>query len=163
MRLFLRLKVMRWRLFAGALVVALASYVSVQYLKSVDSPPLSPRALSQVILDSPGKNIKKEESGMSSGRSGMEVYLDPKTGQFEKPPAGNILGRAQASQPPRGAEGEPKISRKGFEEKESPVIGGGIVTDVHLRFRRPLVASRDASGKLSIQHMPQDADLNGEQ
>ncbi|SRR5258708_3794154 len=158
-----RLKAAKWRILAGALVLALASYVGVQYLTRVDSSPSPSRPLPLASLDSPDNNSKNKTPSSSSTSPGMKVYVDPKTGQFQKPPVGKIPEGAQMSKPLRGDETEHKTSGKELEEKVSPVIGGGIVMDVRLRFRRPLVASRDADGNLTIQHVPQEEDLKEEQ
>jgi hypothetical protein len=159
MKFISRLKAAKWRILAGALLLALASYVSVQYLAPGDLSPSPPQPLPLASLDSPGNNIKNETPSSSSTSPGMKVYVDPKTGQFRKPPVGKIPEGAQISKPLRGDETERKTSGKELEERVSPVVGGGIVTDVRLRFRRPLVASRDADGNLTIQHVPQKEDL----
>ncbi len=163
MKFLLRLNAAKWRLFVGTLVLLLAGYVSIQYWQPVDAPPTPSLALSQASHDSPGAPVAQEAPPRTPAKPGMEVYIDPKTGQFRKPPVGKIPGGVQTSPPSNHDEGaRPRSSRKGLEEQESPVAGGGIVTNVHLRFRRPLVASRDENGKLTIQHVPQEADLNGE-
>ncbi len=162
MKFIARLKAAKWRILVGVLVLVLVGYVSVQYWASVDVSP-SPQPLPLASLDSSDNNSKnespKETPSAPSASPGMKVYVDPKTGQFRKPPVGKILEGAQMSKPLRGDETEGQTSRKELEEKVSPVIGGGIVTDVRLRFRRPLVASRDADGNLTIQHVPQEEDL----
>ncbi|MBI3757965.1 MAG: hypothetical protein HY267_08310 [Deltaproteobacteria bacterium] len=163
MRFIARLKAAKWRLVAGALVLALTGYISIQYWTPVD-PPSSPSQWALfATVDSPDKNSKVEARGAASATPGMEVSIDPKTGQFRKPPARQIPGEMQTSQPPRGEEAEPKVLAKRLEERVNPVVGGGIVANVRLRFRRPLVASKDADGNLVIQHAPQDEDLNGRQ
>jgi hypothetical protein len=159
MKFISSLKAAKGRILAGALVLALASYVGVQYLTPVDSSPSPSRPLPLASFDSPEKNIKNETPNASSASPGMKVYVDPKTGQFQKPPVGTLPEGAQMSKPLRDDKPEHKTFGKELEERVSPVIGGGIVTDVRLRFRRPLVASRDADGNLTIQHVPQKEDL----
>ncbi len=163
MKFIARLKAAKWRILVGVLVLVLAGYVSVRYWASVDAPPSPPQPLPLAGLNSPDNNSKnespKETPSAPSASPGMKVYVDPKTGQFRKPPVAQIPEGAQMSKPLQGDEMEHETSRKELEEKVSPVIGGGIVTDVRLRFRRPLVASRDADGNLTIQHVPQEEDL----
>jgi hypothetical protein len=163
MRLLVGLKANKWRLLTGAVVVALASYVSVQYLKTVEAPFPAPPTLAQSERHPPDAPVKTTAASRTAARSGMEVYIDPKTGQFRKPVPGKLLKEEHASQPLPQEEGSSATSSsKRFEEQASPVLGGGIITNVHLRFRRPLVATRDENGKLAIQHAPQEADLKGE-
>src|SRR4051812_11939516 len=120
MRFISRLKAAKWRILVGALVLALASHVSVQYLTSVDAPPSPPRALPLASLDSPDNNGKKETPRSSSTSPGMKVDVDPKTGQFRKPPIGTLPEGAQMSKPLRGDETERKTSGKELEERMSP-------------------------------------------
>ena len=163
MKFIARLKAAKWRILVGALVLALASYVSIQYLTPVAAPPSSPQPLPLTAINAPSNssnnNSNNETPRASSTSPGMKVYVDPKTGQFRKPPIGKTPEGEQTSKPLPGEETESRTSGKELEEKVSPVVGGGIVTDVRLRFRRPLVASRDADGNLTIQHVPQKEDL----
>jgi hypothetical protein len=45
-------------------------------------------------------------------------------------------------------------SSEGLVETLSPVPGGGVKVDLQGRFRSPLIATQDAEGKITIQHLP---------
>jgi len=136
-------------------------YVSVQFFTS-EPAALAPQQFSSPNTPGSANNMllsRKEKIPASS--PGLKTHVDPETGQFQRPPAGIFSGEelpgsfaAEGTTHPQEALEEPV-------QFLSPVAGGGVITNVRLRFRRPLVATRDAGGKLKIQHVPQEADLNG--
>jgi hypothetical protein len=73
--------------------------------------------------------------------AGMKVFVDPQTGAVVPPPTAEA---AEALVP------ETNTSSVGLEEK--PLVGGGSKIDLQGRFRKPLVATTGADGKVSIQH-----------
>ena len=78
----------------------------------------------------------------------MKIYRDPVTGEFVDPPA---EAPAQVSLPPDAAL---STSSEGLVETPSPVPGGGVIVDLQGRFRSPLMATQDAEGRVTIQHLP---------
>jgi hypothetical protein len=163
MREYGRLKMKKkWKLSIGVLIVMSGSYLGVQLWMPVDSPPSLPPMPAARVSDV-AHPIRETTAGTLPPSAGAKVYSDPKTGQFQKPPTS-----VTPSEAPGGASVleyalEPQRSAQELQEKPSPVVGGGVVTNVRLRFRRPLMATRDAGGNLTIQHAPQAADLDGEQ
>ncbi len=79
----------------------------------------------------------------------MRVYIDPNTGEIQEPPAG-----APTAETTESLEKAFSTSSEGLVETPSPVPGGGVILDLQGRFRSPLVATQDADGKISIEHMP---------
>jgi hypothetical protein len=78
----------------------------------------------------------------------MRIYLDPETGEPRDLPTEAM---DQVSLPPDDAL---STSSEGLVETPSPVPGGGVKLDLQGRFRSPLIATRDAKGKVTIQHLP---------
>ena len=89
-----------------------------------------------------------QPAGAIEGASGMRIYRDPVTGEFGDPP---VEAPAQVSVPPDDAL---STSSEGLVETPSPVPGGGVMIDLQGRFRSPLIATQDAEGKITIQHLP---------
>jgi hypothetical protein len=86
--------------------------------------------------------------GAIEGASGMKIHRDPVTGELGAPPA---EAPDQVSLPPDDAL---STSSEGLMETPSPVPGGGSMVDLQGRFRSPLIATQDAEGKITIQHLP---------
>jgi hypothetical protein len=78
----------------------------------------------------------------------MRIYRDPVTGELGDLPA---EAPAQVSLPP---DDTLSTSSEGLVETPSPVPGGGVMVDLQGRFRSPLIATQDAEGKITIQHLP---------
>jgi hypothetical protein len=78
----------------------------------------------------------------------MRIYRDPVTGEVGEPPA---EAPAQGPLPPDEAL---STSSEGLVETLSPAPGGGVMVDLQGRFRSPLIATRDAEGKVTIRHLP---------
>ena len=95
----------------------------------------------------------KKTSGATEGTPGMRVYIDPKTGEFTKPPPG--VAPTEVSPSLKDAL---STSSEGLVETPSPAPGGGVMIDLQGRFRSPLTATRDAEGKLKIQHQPRPSE-----
>jgi hypothetical protein len=154
-----RLKAAKWKLLGGVVVIIVLCGVVTRFLSSTapSSPPES--SLSPLVAVNA---VEKKESDLLTNvlppATEMQVRKNPKTGRFEKPPVGSSIGREPSSHPaPSGALG-PTPTAPQLSEWLSPVGGGGVVTNVRLRFRRPLVATKDADGVLTIQHAPEAAD-----
>lgn len=100
-----------------------------------------------IELGQAGTAATKRPSGPAGAEersAGMRVYIDPVTGEFAEPPAGAAHAPSAAS----------STSDAGLVEIPSPVPGGGVMVDLQGRFRRPLVATIDADGKMTIRHLP---------
>jgi hypothetical protein len=157
----IRLKAVTWQFLLVVLIVSVAGYVGMQFLTpDRTQSPLLPSASQTKAMNT--NETTHPDKGPHSALM-WQAYKDPKTGQFRRPPAGAFPGEELLAQPAVDGETIPAPSMQEPKEFMSPVLGGGVVTKVRLRFRRPLVATRDAEGNLKIQHMPQEADLNGEQ
>ena len=96
-----------------------------------------------VVGDNEGKT-----AGIREGDAAMRVYRDPDTGQIGEPPAG-----APPTEVPGRLRDALSTSSEGLVETTSPTPGGGVMVDLKGRFLSPLIATRDADGKLSIQHL----------
>jgi hypothetical protein len=90
----------------------------------------------------------EQRAGAVEGAAGMKIYRDPVTGELGDPPAEE---EAQVSLPPDDAL---STSSEGLVETPSPVPDGGVMVDLQGRFRSPLMATQDAEGKITIQHLP---------
>jgi hypothetical protein len=90
----------------------------------------------------------EQAAGAVEGAAGMRIYLDPETGEPRDPPTEAM---DQVSLPPDDAL---STSSEGLVETPSPVPGGGVKLDLQGRFRSPLIATQDAEGKVTIQHLP---------
>ncbi|MGE0683155.1 MAG: hypothetical protein AB7P69_19925 [Candidatus Binatia bacterium] len=156
----IHLKAVKGQFLLAVLIVSVAGYVGVQFLTSdkVESPLLPPFSQTTAMNTS---EATYPDKGLPSAPV-WQVYKDPKTGQFRRPPAGAFSGEELLTEPTVDEDTTRAPDMQEPREFMSPVLGGGVVTKVRLRFRRPLVATRDAEGNLKIQHMPQEADLNGE-
>jgi hypothetical protein len=154
-----RLKSVNRRFLLATLLVSVVGYVGIQLLTPDQTQSPLPSSSSQTAATNEAALPSK---GLHSAPL-WQVYKDPKTGQFRRPPAAAVPGEKLLAEPAVNGDATPAPSRREPREFMSPVLGGGVVTKVRLRFRRPLVATRDAAGNLKIQHMPQEADLNGEQ
>lgn len=162
MTMWVRLKAKKWRLIVAALVVGVAGYVSKQFLmpgENVPSPALTP---SLSVAHGTSKAIRPASPHATPVASDMKAAIDPKTGRLQKPSPGEFSEGQQEDPLLTEMRKEQEAPRK-LRELLSPVAGGGVVTNVRLRFRRPLVATKDTDGKLTIQHAPQAADVAGEQ
>jgi hypothetical protein len=116
-------------------------------------PVISPGLEQGGSIAAASKGGDAETSGVTEGTPGMKVYIDPKTGEFTKPPAGVSPGEAAA--PLKDAL---STSSEGLEATPSPVPGGGVMIDLKGRFRTPSTATRDAEGKLTIEHQRKPSD-----
>jgi hypothetical protein len=157
----IHLKAVNWQFLLVVLIVSVAGYVSVQFLTSDQVRSPLPRSFSQTTVTNTSEATYPDK-GLHSAPV-WQVYKDPKTGQFRRPPAGAFPGEELSTESAVNRETTHAPSMQEPREFMSPVLGGGVVTKVRLRFRRPLVATKDAQGNLKIQHMPQEADLNGKQ
>jgi len=86
-----------------------------------------------------------QTSGVAT-RPGLKAYKDPVTGKFGPPPAG-----VQSSLPASALSNQ-KSAVSVMKEVPSPVIGGGMMIDLKGRFRKDLIATKDAEGRIKIEH-----------
>ena len=93
---------------------------------------------------------KSEPSSPVAG--GLTVHIDPQTGRFTTKPGGGIpmqLSPAEAN--------ALSTSHLGLVETLSPRPRGGALVDLQGRFQSSLVATVDAQGKVTIQHLDADS------
>lgn len=150
----------KWPLLIGILIASVAGYLSMHFLRPEPTPSLPQESSSRTLVThtlapSPPEAREKLYPGPAS-----RVYVDPRTGQFRRPPADE---GSDGLVPDVVEDVQRNPATDESQEFMSPVAGGGVVTKVRLRFRRPLMATKDADGNLKIQHAPQETDLNGQQ
>lgn len=161
MGIFARLKAAKWKLLGGVMMSILLGGVGARFW-SLSTRPLSP----QEPLPSLSVNnvVEPKQSALSpetqSGIATIEAHKHPQTGRFEKPPVDSHQRKTLIPSGVPGRGDEPRPLAPPLNEWMSPVAGGGIVTNIRLRFRRPLVATKDADGVLTIQHAPEEADVD---
>jgi hypothetical protein len=162
MRKFIGLKVTKWRLLASIILAILLGGVGMRFLTSTAPLPSSTLAppLSSLNNDVKEETVQTPSSDMSEAAVAMKVYRDPKTGRFKKPPGGTTGEGALPADLSYSTNQEPPAAVRELTELMSPMAGGGIITNVRLRFRRPLVATREADGSLTIQHAPGPGDTD---
>ena len=148
-----------WRLAIGIFAVGMVGYLSVQFLPRIFAPSPLQESSSRTMKPPTFALSPPQPHAYRPSESAARVYVDPETGEFREPPAGAVFDET----PSLVVE---EATRQSFEDEPlefmSPVAGGGVITKVRLRFRRPLLATKDANGNLKIQHMPQAADLRGQ-
>lgn len=163
MRIFARLKAAKWKLLGGVMVSILLAGVGARFW-SLSTRPLFPQeplpSLSANVVEPKRSTLSPETQ---SEIAAMEAHKNPQTGRFEQPSVESLQRKTllPSGVPDRGA--EPRPLAPPLNEWMSPVAGGGIVTNIRLRFRRPLVATKDADGVLTIQHAPEEADVDAVQ
>jgi len=79
---------------------------------------------------------------------GLKAYKDPVTGKFGPPPAG-----VQSSLPSATIKNRQSTTSV-LKEVPIPGIGGGTMVDLKGQFRKDLIATKDANGKITITHAP---------
>lgn len=138
-------------LLVSTLVLSVSFAVSIQPVLPAElqqtssaETPVSPHATTTVAE-------KRGEKTVHSPReaAGIRVYINPTTGEILEPSAG-----ALAVETPESLAEAFNTSSAGLVETPSPVPGGGIILDLQGRFHSPLVATQEADGKISIEHMP---------
>ena len=151
-----RLRGRQRRFLIVLLLLSAGGYISVQFSPLGLAPSLLQESSSRTSVVKALEPSPSETQEKLDPAQGLKVYVDPETGQFRRPPAGAIFDEA----PPPVAD---DMARKSVTDEPlefmSPMAGGGVVTKVRLRFRRPLMATKDADGNLIVQHVPQDTDL----
>jgi hypothetical protein len=86
---------------------------------------------------------------LAGGAPGMTIYIDPSTGALLREPA---PGSVPLQLTPR-LQNAFSTSHQGLSEVPISVPGGGVKVDLQGRFRSPLIATTDASGKVRLQHL----------
>jgi len=86
-----------------------------------------------------------QTSGVTT-RPGLKAYKDPVTGKFGPPPAGVQSSLSSAAVKNR------RSTTSVMKEVPSPVTGGGMMMDLKGRFRKSLMATKDAEGRIKIRH-----------
>lgn len=138
-------------LLVSMLLLSISSPVSIRPVISAELQQTSP-------AETPGSpNVtttvpeqRGEKTAHSPGEAAsMRVYINPNTGEILEPSVG-----ALATEAPESREEAFSTSSEGLVETPSPVPGGGIILDLQGRFHSPLVATKKADGKISIEHSP---------
>jgi hypothetical protein len=94
------------------------------------------------IQDQNDNPLFKPENSAST-----RAYIDPETGEFITPPEPQVPATEMLA--PQAAF---STSHDNLVEIPSPVAGGGTMVDLKGRFRSPLTATIDSSGKINIGH-----------
>jgi len=128
--------------FNVSFAVAMEPAVSAE-LEQSRSAEMKASSSPAVVEGNDGKT-----AGTGEGATAIRVYRDPATGKIGEPPAG--APPAEVPPPLRDAL---TTSSEGLVETTSPTPGGGVIVDLKGRFLTPLIVTRDADGKLSIQHL----------
>jgi hypothetical protein len=77
----------------------------------------------------------------------QRATIDPETGEFVSPPEHETPASNESNQPSAFS-----IRAEMMEEESSPVPGGGVMIDLKGRFKSPVRATIEASGKTTIEH-----------
>jgi hypothetical protein len=111
------------------------------------------QALSQELPDPSA--LREAAAGSSDPgaavSSGLTVHIDPVTGRFTKAGGGVPMQLSPAEV------NAMSTSHQGLVETLSPRPHGGAVMYLQGRFQSPLVATVDAQGKVTIQHLDPDS------
>jgi len=110
----------------------------------------------KAVSDATTELADQSAAGALEASAGMRVYVNPNTGRIETPPADVRAAMAAADRAVF------ETSSAGLQETPSPVAGGGIMVDLQGRFQTPIVATRSADGKLTIDHSPVQPDSKEE-
>ena len=95
------------------------------------------------------KPVTAQEESPVQAQPGQRAFIDPATGGFIEQP------KTAPSTSERAAEAAAlDTSDEGLVETSSTVEGGGMVVDLQGRFRSPVTAKVDESGKTVISHDP---------
>jgi len=77
----------------------------------------------------------------------QRATIDPETGEFVSPPEHETPAASESIQPFAFS-----IHAETMQEESSPVPGGGVMIDLKGRFKSPVRATIEASGKTTIEH-----------
>jgi len=77
----------------------------------------------------------------------QRATIDPETGEFVSPPERETPAASESIQPSAFS-----IHAETMQEESSPVPGGGVMIDLKGRFKSPVRATIEASGKTTIEH-----------
>lgn len=77
----------------------------------------------------------------------QRATIDPETGEFVSTPEHETPAASESIQPSAFS-----IRSETMEEESSPVPGGGVMIDLKGRFKSPVRATIEASGKTTIEH-----------
>jgi hypothetical protein len=137
--------------FRSALALSLFCAGGIQPTLAAEWQPTSAEATQAPSSATPVPERDEQPAGAVEGAAGMRIYRDPVTGELGDAPA---EAPAQVPLPPDDAL---STSSEGLVETPSPAPGGGVMVDLQGRFRSPLIATQDAEGKITIQHLPSGA------
>jgi hypothetical protein len=134
--------------FHGALALSLCCAGGIQPTLAAERQPASAEATQAPSSATLAPEHGEQPAGAVEGAAGMRIYRDPETGELGDPPA---EAPAQVTLPP---DDPLSTSSEGLVQTPSPVPGGGVMLHLQGRFRSPLIATQDAEGKITIQHLP---------
>ena len=119
------------------------------------SPPSEPKEAQQ---DTAKQSLKPQKTTNSQDQNdnylinpensaSLRAYIDPETGEFITPAEQGVPAAEM-----RAPQAAFSTSHDNLVEIPSPVAGGGTMVDLKGRFRSPLTATIDSSGKINIGH-----------
>ena len=139
-------------LLAGLFAVTACAAVSAAPALAHDGAPTSAGPTS---TDS---SLAREPAVPPAAASGMLIHIDPQTGTILKEAAPGSVP-LQLTPDLRNAL---DTSHQGLVEEQGSVPGSGVKVHLQGRFRNPHVATTDASGKVTIQHLREPAQSGSE-
>jgi hypothetical protein len=140
------------RLLAGLLAAAACAGVAAAPAAGEDR---SPTSAGPTTSADPG--LAREPAAAPPVASGLLIHIDPQTGTILKEAA---PGSVPLQLTP-GLRDALDTSHQGLVEVQGVRPGSGVKVHLQGRFRNPLVATTDASGKVTIQHLHEPAASGG--
>ena len=140
------------RLLAGLLAAAACACAGAAPAMAEDRAPTPARP-----TPSADPGLAREPVAAPSLASGLLIHIDPQTGTILKEAA---PGSVPLQLTP-GLRDALDTSHQGLVEVQGTRPGSGVKVHLQGRFRNPLVATTDASGKVTIQHLHEPAESGG--
>jgi hypothetical protein len=94
--------------------------------------------------------VQAELATASPVSAGQQIVVDPKTGKFRAPSAGEVAHAATLVE--QMADPAFSTSHEGLYEEPSPIPGGGMMIDVQGRFQSPLMVQIEPDGTFRFTH-----------
>jgi len=133
-------------LLAGLLTVAVSG-------TPVLAGGLAPASAGPASTGSDTSLVRKPADAAPAAASGMLIHIDPRTGTILKDAAPGSVPLALTPD----LQNALSTSDQGLVEVQGSAPGRGVKVDLQGRFRNPVLAITDASGKLTIYHLHESA------